>query len=65
MSHQSSIRELLMIEEDLIVHASVVSTFSTLNSDSTRRQAILDNLASRGLERPAANKIRNKKQVNE
>jgi hypothetical protein len=63
--HFSTVIEVEDIEEDLRVHESVVSTFSTLNSDTTRRQAIVENLASRGLERPAANKIRNKQQANE
>jgi hypothetical protein len=53
------------IEEDTRIHNSVVaSSFSTLLSDSTRRQTIVQNLASRGLERPVANKIRNKQQTN-
>jgi hypothetical protein len=53
------------LEEDTGIHNSVAaSSFSTLVSDSTRRQTIVQNLASRGLERPAANKIRNKQQAN-
>lgn len=49
-------------DEDTRILESLVSSsqFSTLTADLTRRQAIVDNLASRGLERPAANKIRNK-----
>ncbi len=51
------------VEEDMRIHNSVMaSSFSTLVSDSTQRQFIVQNLASRGLERPAANKIRNKQQ---
>ena len=53
------------VEEDTRIHNSVVaSRFSTLVSDSTRRQTVVQNLASRGLERPAANKIRNTQQTN-
>jgi hypothetical protein len=49
-NHFSTAIETKTIKEDLSVHASVVSTFSTLTPDSTRCKAILDNLASRGLE---------------
>ena len=53
------------LEEDMGIHNSVAAlSFSTLVSDSTRRQTIVQNLASRGLERLAANKIRNKQQAN-
>ena len=52
-------------EEDTGIHNSVVASgFTTLVSDSTQRQTIVQNLASRGLEWPAADKIRNKQQAN-
>lgn len=53
-NHFSTVTKAKDIEEDLRVHTLVVSTVSTLNSDTTQRQAIVENLASRGLEQPTA-----------